>query len=380
MKTISFSPGPAPKSETAREECMLAEIDFEGTGMPASEIPHRHKRVEKMLADTRELMRELLDIPASHTPLLLEGGATGHFTALPQQLRSRSGDGPVKVGYVDGGYWSGRALAECKKIDPFRCVPHVLASSVEDDYKNIPSIIHAQQKAIDARMDYLFFNANETTNGTQVPDDVMISLGAGSYPYPIVDTTSELFSRPIDVSKFGAIVASAQKNFGNQGLTAVIVKNDLIVPCPAGVSATFDYRRSLGKLGGPPNTFSVPTLVSIYAMLKWIKDEGGVEEMEKRARIRAGLLYNILDKSGLFEGIASPAHRSLMNVIFRLRDPSRHAAFAEACEAAGIVSINGHRELNELYGEHFRISIYNGIPIEHVEYLVDTMAEFERRS
>lgn len=376
--TISYSPGPVDLPETVQQRCDLAEIDFEGTGMRASAIPHRHKKVEEVLAKTRALFREALDIPKTHTVLLLEGGATTHFTTLPQQVWTRDIGRKPHIGYVDGGYWSGKALAAGRKLSPI-CRESPLASSRAQKYTTIPSIRAAYDDAANSGIDFFFFNANETTNGTQVSDDEMAAFG-GDWPYPIADMTSELLSRPINVSAFGAIIASAQKNFGKQGLTAIIIREDLIAPCPHYLPPTCDYALSHGKLGGPLNTFNVPTLFSIYAMLEWIRDMGGVVEMERRSRIRAPLLYDAIDRSDLFEGIADPAHRSLMNVTFRLKDMALYERFVQALETAHIASFNGHREHNDLYGQHFRISLYNGMPIENVQYLVDVMKEFERRS
>lgn len=380
----NFSPGPARLPDVVRAECDASEQDFEKTGMRASDIPHRHKKVEAMLAATRALFIELLGIPETHTVLLLEGGATTHFTVLPQQLRWYSGFRKARIGYVDGGYWSNKALKACRMLSPV-CDVSVLATSKEEKYTTIPSIIDAYQSARDAEMEFFFFNANETTNGTQVFQGELDALGEGG-SYPIVDMTSELFSRTIDVSKFGAIIASAQKNFGKQGLTAIIIRKDLIAPCPWYLPSTLNYAFSNEKSGGPPNTFNVPTLFSLYAMLRWIKSEGGVAVMEGHSRLRSKLLYDALDHSGLFEGIAVPERRSVMNVIFRLKkqvlekDPTLHDRFVQKLQDADIASFNGHREVNDLYGPHFRISLYNGISLDQVQYLVDVMKEFERRS
>ena len=355
---VNFSAGPsalpAPVRERVREELS----DWNGTGTSVVELSHRDAPFMALAAAAEARLRRLLDIPASHRVLFLQGGAQMQFAAVPLNLAGESGT----ASYVDTGAWSARAISEARRF----CRVHVAASSEEDRYRSIPP---RREWEIVSGSAYLHFVANETIAGVEfsdVPD-------SGGVPL-VADMSSNILSRPVDVGKFGVIYAGAQKNMGVSGLTVVIVREDLLDRAHRLTPAVVSYgvQAASGSMANTPCTFAwyVASLV-----LEWVEEEGGVVALAGRNQRKAARLYRAIDASDLYLNRIDPAFRSWMNVSFELADQRLDAAFLEAAAEAGFIGLKGHRSLGGM-----RASIYNAMPERGVERLVAFLEDFERRS
>ena len=339
MKKHNFNAGPSILPRVAIENAAKAILDFEGIGLSLLEISHRTKDFEAVNDEAEALFRELLHIPDNYKVLFLGGGASTQFFEVPYNFLEK------KAGYVNTGVWAKKAIKEAKLFGEVE----VLASSEDKNFTYIP-----KGYAIPSDLDYLHITSNNTIYGTEYHTDIL--------------------SRPVDVSKYAMIYGGAQKNIGPAGVTFVIVREDALGKVSRPLPSMVDYRNHIAS----KSMFNTPPVFAIYVVketLKWLKSIGGVPEIQKRNKAKADLLYAEIDRNPLFVGTAVKEDRSLMNVCFVMSEPYADLApeFLEFAKGKGMVGIKGHR----LVGG-FRASIYNALPIESVQALVDCMREFEK--
>ncbi len=355
-RVYNFAPGPAMLPQQALETAAAEMLSYQGTGMSVMEMSHRSKGYQAIFDESIALLRELMHIPDNYTVLLLQGGATGQFAAVPLNLLKTTAD------YADTGNFAHGALTQAKVYGDINCA----ASSRGDNYTFIPEIT---PDMVRPEADYFYICTNNTIFGTRYP-----SLpDTGKVPL-VADMSSNILSEPYDVNKFGVIFAGAQKNIGPAGLTVVIVRNDLLGSpsplCPKILNWTLQAEK--GSMLNTPPTYAV------YMMglcLKWLKSQGGVEGIEKVNIEKAKLLYETLDASNFYKPTAQPGSRSRMNVTFTTPNPDLDAKFVAEAAKAGLVSLKGHRLVGGL-----RASIYNAMPIEGVRALSEFMKAFEKEN
>ena len=353
-RIFNFSAGPAmlPAEVLARAGDEM--LDWHGSGMCVMEMSHRGSEFISIAAEAEADLRELLAIPAHYKVLFLQGGATLQFAQVPMNLLHGRG----KADYVLTGEWSKKAIKEAKSY----CDAAVAASSEDRKFTYAP-----KQWKVRADAAYVHFCSNETIGGVEyhsIPD-VSVPL--------VADASSHFLSRPMDVSKFALIYAGAQKNAGPAGLTFVIVREDLIGKAEKGTPSVMDYKLQAdadSMLNTPP-TYSVYVAGLVF---KWMKQQGGLAAIEKNNVEKAKLLYDFLDSSAFFKNPVAKEDRSRMNVPFTLRDSSLDGAFLKGAEERGMVQLKGHRSVGGM-----RASIYNAMPLEGVQRLVQYMKEFEAR-
>ncbi len=351
MRKHNFGAGPGILPESVIRKTQEALYDFNGIGMGIMEISHRSKDFEGVLNRTKALVRELLSVPDTHDILFLQGGATQQFAMIPMNFLK------TRAAYLDQGAWSAKAIKEARNIGEVL----VLASSRDKNYSYQP-----RNYIIPEDADYLHICSNETIHGTQVhtfPES----------PIPLIcDMSSDIFSRRIDVSKFDLIYAGAQKNMGPAGVTLVIIKKDRAGTHGKKLPAFFDYKTHLDN-NSLYNTPPVTAILVCMYMLEWLREQGGVEGIEKINQEKAALIYRELDTNPMFCGTAASEDRSLMNACFLLNDSSLEEEFLKATQQVNITGIKGHRSVGG-----FRASMYNALPLESVKVLVETMREFSR--
>jgi phosphoserine aminotransferase len=354
----NFGAGPAalplPALEQARSELM----DWQGTGMSVMEISHRSPAYQELQGGVEQSLRRLLLIPESHAVLFLQGGASLQFAMVPMNLRraGRSAD------YVLTGSWSKKAAAEARRLGAVR----VAGSTEQEAFRRIP---HQEELELDPTAEYLHFTSNNTIFGTQWQREP-----APPEAVPLVaDASSDLLSRPLRVERYGLIYAGAQKNLGPAGVTVVVVRRELLERAPQELPSILGYHTHAAhaSLYNTPPTWAIYLLGKVGA---WVEGAGGVEAVGERNEQKAALLYQRLDRGGLYRGTAEPESRSRMNVTFRLADPDLEAAFLAEASAAGFVGLAGHRSVGGV-----RASLYNAVPHESVAALVDFMDDFEHR-
>lgn len=327
-------------------------LDFNGSGLSLMEISHRAKDFQPVVDESVALIKELLDIPEGYSVIFLGGGASLQFMQIPANFLIK------KAGYVNTGAWAKKALKEAKL---FGEVVEV-ASSAADNYTHLP---HGY--AIPSDLDYLHVCTNNTIYGTELHEDL-------EAPVPLVgDMSSDIMSRPVDVSKYTAIYAGAQKNMAMAGVTVVIVKDDMLGKAPRELPTMIDYRTHVEK----GSMFNTPPVVPIYSLLetmRWVKAQGGVKEMERRAKERAELVYGEIDRNKLFRGTVAEADRSRMSICFVMNDEYKELEkpFLDFATERGMVGIKGHRSVGG-----FRASCYNAQTLEGVNALVQAMKDFE---
>lgn len=352
MKKHNFYAGPAILPETAVQNTAKAILDFNGTALSLMEISHRSQEFKAVIEEAMSLFKELLNAPDNYSVFFMGGGASTQFALIPYNLLEH------KAAYLDTGVWANRAIAEAEVFGDVE----VVASSREDSYNHIP-----KDYTIPTDADYFHITTNNTIYGTQLHSDI-------DSPVPLVaDMSSDIFSRVIDVTKYDMIYGGAQKNLSQAGVTFVLVKNDLLGKVTRRIPKIFDYRSHI-KGGSMYNTPPVVPIFTALETMRWIKAEGGVAEMERRSEKKAKLLYNEIDRNKVFRGTVVPDDRSYMNVCFVMADgyEDKEQEFLSYAISKGIVGIKGHR----LAGG-FRASLYNALPIESVQALVDVMQEFE---
>lgn len=369
----NFSPGPAmlPPEVIEQIRADLPEWHWHGVGQGASvmEVSHRGKAFEQLIAEAEADLRELLAIPANYQVIFMQGGAWGQFAAVPMNLLRND----ETAHYVVSGGWSKSASIEAAKFGHV----DVLASSEDSGYTWAPKpndwkSTYGTNDPVSpdgtgaSASSYTYICSNETVYGNEVhvlPRDLPSPL--------VVDASSHFLSRPMDVAACGLIYAGAQKNIGPAGVTVVIVRDDLFDRAPKNIPSVFHYKH----MAANKSLFNTPPVFSIYATaltLKWIKAQGGLAEMERRAIARSSLLYDAIDASTLFKAPVAREDRSRMNVVFDTGNPETDAAFVKYCDARGLMSLKGHRVRGGM-----RASIYNAMPMAGVEALVAAMREFE---
>lgn len=353
MKKHNFYAGPSILSEYTLKNTAEAIKDFAGTGLSILEISHRSKEFTAVIEEAAQLFKELLDIPAGYQVLFLGGGASLQFCMVPYNLLNK------KASYLDTGTWANNAIKEAKLFGEV----DVVASSKDANYTFIP-----KDYSVPSDSDYFHITTNNTIYGSELRKDLDVNV-------PLVaDMSSDIFSRPIDISKYDLIYGGAQKNLAPAGVTFVIVKEDALGKVDRVIPTMLDYRTHIKK----GSMFNTPPVLPIYAALqtlKWYKELGGVKELEKRDVAKATKLYDAIDSSKMFVGTVAPEDRSIMNVCYVMKPEyvELEKDFADFAATKGIVGIKGHRSVGG-----FRASLYNALPMESVELLVNTMKEFEK--
>ena len=352
MKKHNFNAGPSMLPREVIEATAAACLDFEGSGLSLMEISHRAKNFQPVVDKAVELVKELLDLPAGYSVVFLAGGASTEFCRVPYNFLEK------KAAYLNTGTWAKKAMKEAKL---FGEVVEV-ASSAEDNYTYIP-----KNFTVPADADYLHITTNNTIFGTEMRYDL-------DSPVPLIaDMSSDIFSRPVDVSKYNCIYAGAQKNVSMAGVNIVIVKDEALNKVSRQIPTMLDYMTHV-KNG---SMFNTPPVVPIYCAMKnleWVKQNGGVEAMDKRAKERADMLYTEIERNKLFRGTAKAEDRSYMNICFVMNDEYKEleADFLQFATERGMVGIKGHRSVGG-----FRASCYNAQTIEGVQALIQSMKDFE---
>lgn len=353
MKKHNFNAGPAVLPQVALENAAKAVLDFDGIGMSILTISHRSKEFQPVMDETVALFKELLNIPEGYHVLFLGGGASTQFYMVPFNLLEK------KAGYVNTGVWAKKAMKEAKGFGEVECV----ASSEDKNFSYIPKGF-----AIPKDLDYLHITTNNTIFGTEYHEDI-------DCPVPLVaDMSSDIMSRPVDVSKYAMIYGGAQKNLAPAGVTFVIVREDILGKVTRQIPTMIDYRTHI-KEG---SMFNTPPVFPIYVMretLRWIKSLGGLEKMYEINKAKAKMLYDEIDRNKVFKGTAAVEDRSIMNICFVPNDgyENLYDEFMEFAKKKGMVGVKGHR----LVGG-FRASTYNALPVESIQALVECMQEFEK--
>jgi phosphoserine aminotransferase len=355
-RVFNFSAGPAALPLEVLERARDELLDYGGTGMSVMEMSHRSRAFVDIAERAEADLIELLGIPDDYKVLFLQGGATLQFAMVPMNLL----DGAKRADYVNTGSWSSKAIKEAGRF----CEVNVVASSESSNFDRVPD---PAGWALSTDAAYLHICSNETIGGVQfhaVPENVACPL--------VADMSSDLLSRPLDVSRFGLIYAGAQKNIGPAGLTVVIVRRDLLGKAGAGVPSMLDYavHAEADSMSNTP-----PTLAWYLAGLvfDWLKRQGGLSAVAELNQRKAGKLYAAIDQSNFYRSPVRPENRSWMNVPFTLPDPALDAEFLGQAEAAGLTNLKGHRSVGGM-----RASLYNAVPEAAVDALVSFMAEFER--
>lgn len=358
MEKHIFNAGPCKLPKPALEAAIAAIQDFDNTGVSILEISHRTPGWERIMAETEQLWRDLLNIPEEYAVLFLGGGASTQFFTLPANLLK------TKAAYLQTGVWAKKAAKEAK----FYGDVEIVASSEDKNYTYIP-----KGYKIPADADYFHITTNNTIYGTEIKEDIDCPVNL------VADMSSDIMSRPVDVKKYAVIYGGAQKNVGPAGVAFVIVRKDLLGQVDRPLQTMVDYRTHIGAEPKNNSMFNTPPVFSIFVMhetLKWIKEQGGVAAMQRRNQEKATLLYNEIDRNRVFVGTAEKEDRSLMNVCFVMAPEYKEheAEFMEFAKARGMVGIKGHRSVGG-----FRASLYNACELSDVQALVDCMQEFEKQ-
>lgn len=352
MKKYNFNAGPSMLPREVIENTAKQILDFNGSGLSLMEISHRAKDFQPVVDEAVALIKELLDIPEGYSVIFLGGGASLQFMQIPANFSIK------KAAYLNTGTWAKKALKEAKLFGETVEV----ASSADANYSFIP-----KDYQIPADADYFHFTTNNTIYGTEIRKDP-------DSPVPLIaDMSSDIMSRPVDVSKYTAIYAGAQKNMAMAGVTVIIVKDSELGKAPRPLPTMIDYRTHVEK----GSMFNTPPVVPIYSLLetmRWVKAQGGVAEMDRRARERAEIVYGEIDRNKLFKGTAAEEDRSLMNLCFVMNEEyaELEKPFLDFATGRGMVGIKGHRSVGG-----FRASCYNAQTLEGVNALVQAMKDFE---
>ena len=358
MKNVyNFAPGPAMLPRPVMKKAQEEFLDWNGTGMSVMEVSHRSKEFIALAEESEGDLRDVLGIPSNYKVLFMQGGATSQFAMVPMNLLQ----GGKSADYIHTGSWSVKAYKEAQRHGKVR----VAATSKEQNYMTIPERSTWQ---LDKDAAYVYYCSNETIGGVEfqsIPD-------VGAVPL-VADMTSHALSRPIDVSKFGIIIAGSQKNIGPAGLVLVIIREDLIGTESAHLPSLLDYAHMAANesMSNTPPTFSWYIAALVF---KWIKAEGGLKAMEQNAIKRSGKLYAAIDASGFYQNPVDKRYRSRMNVTFTLKDANLDGKFLQEAKAAGLEALKGHRSVGGM-----RASIYNAMPEAGVDALIALMRDFEKK-
>ncbi|MCI6702444.1 MAG: 3-phosphoserine/phosphohydroxythreonine transaminase [Prevotella sp.] len=354
MKKYNFNAGPSILPREVIENTAKQCLDFEGSGLSLMEMSHRAKNFQPVVDEAVALFKELLEIPEGYSVIFLGGGASLQFYMIPLNFLIK------KAAYLNTGVWAKKAMKEAKLVGDVI----ELASSAEANYTYIP-----KDWTCPADVDYLHITTNNTIYGTEVRKEYDVNVPM------IADMSSDIFSRPIDVSKYDAIYGGAQKNLAMAGVTFVIVKNDKLGLAPREIPTMLDYRTHVEK----GSMFNTPPVVPIYCALetlRWLKANGGVAAMDKIARERGEIVYGEIDRNKLFRGTVAEEDRSLMNICFVMKDEYKELEkeFFDFATERGMVGLKGHRSVGG-----FRASCYNAMSIEGCNALVQCMKDFEAK-
>ncbi|QSX08181.1 3-phosphoserine/phosphohydroxythreonine transaminase [Alkalibacter rhizosphaerae] len=360
QRVYNFSAGPSALPESVLMEASKDMLNYKGSGMSVMEMSHRSKVFEEIIQEAESLFRDLLGIHDRYKVLFLQGGASTQFSMIPMNLMTKTG----KADYVDTGSWASKAIKEAKRYGNV----NVLASSKDKTYSYIPELDPA---SFTKDADYFHITVNNTIYGTRFAPDLLPDTNG----VPLVgDMSSNILSEVYDINKFGLIYAGAQKNMGPSGLTMVAIREDLVGQAMDLTPTMLNYKIHVDA----DSLYNTPPCYSIYiAMLifRWLKNQGGVEAMEKTNKEKAALLYNYLDESSLFKATVEEKDRSLMNIPFVTGNDELDGAFVKESTAKGLVNLKGHRSVGGM-----RASIYNAMTMEGVETLVAFMKEFEAKN
>ncbi|MEQ9262484.1 MAG: 3-phosphoserine/phosphohydroxythreonine transaminase [Owenweeksia sp.] len=354
MKKHNFSAGPCILPPEVLRQASQAVLDFDGLDLSLIEISHRSKNFVAVMEKAQDLVRELLGVPQGYSILFLQGGASLQFVMVAYNLMKQENG---HAAYMDTGTWANKAIKEAQRFGQV----DVVASSKDKNYNYIPKGFSIPEEA-----DYFHCTSNNTIFGTQMkefPDTPGLM---------VCDMSSDIFSRPVDVSKFDLIYAGAQKNMGPAGATLVIVKDEILGKSGRDIPAYLDYKIHIDK----ESMFNTPPVFPVYVSmltLQWLKDNGGVNWITEVNKQKAEVMYNEIDRNSLFTGTAEKEDRSGMNACFLPVNGVKTEAFDTLWKEAGISGINGHRSVGG-----YRASMYNALPLESVKTLVDVMKEFER--
>ena len=355
MKKHNFSAGPSILPEVTIKNTADAVVNFAGTGLSVMEVSHRGKEFTAVMEEANKLFKELLEVPSGYEVVFLGGGASMQFCMVPYNLLSK------KAAYLNTGTWASKAIKEAKF---FGEVVEV-ASSKDKNYNYIPKDFE-----IPSDVDYLHITTNNTIYGTEIRKDLDVKV-------PLVaDMSSDIFSRPLDVSKYAIIYGGAQKNLAPAGLAFALVREDVLGKVDRPIPTMLNYKTHID--GG--SMFNTPPVLPVFAALQtlnWLKANGGLKEMEKRNIRKADMLYSEIDRNRMFKGtVQNVDDRSIMNACFVMNDDYQdlNAEFLEFATSKGMVGIKGHRSVGG-----FRASIYNALPEDSVKALVDVMQQFEKK-
>ncbi len=352
----NFGAGPAMLPRETMQLARAEFLDWHGAGMSVMEMSHRSDEFMSIATQTEADFREILAIPDNYKVLFLQGGASSQFAMVPLNLLA----GKNTADYFHTGIWSGKALKEAERF----CKVNIIADEDNDALLSVPE---AETWSLDPDAAYVYYTDNETISGVQfptIPDVADVPL--------VSDMTSDLLSKPLDVSRYGVIFAGAQKNIGPPGLVIVIVREDLLGHAPKHIPSMYDYAIQAKN----DSMYNTPPTYSWYIsglVLKWIKEQGGLQAMERMSRARSNSLYQAIDESEFYNNPIDPRYRSRMNVPFTLTDDSLNEKFASEAKDHGLVALQGHRSVGGL-----RASMYNAMPEEGVNTLINFMQEFER--
>ena len=354
MKKHNFYAGPSIMSQYTIDNTIEAIRDFAGTGLSILEISHRSKEFVAVMDEVQALFKELLDIPEGYEVIFVGGGASTQFCMVPYNLLK------TKAAYIDSGTWAHKAIKEAKLFGEV----DVLASSEEANYTYYPKI-----ENVPTDVDYLHITTNNTIYGTELRTDPDVPVRM------VADMSSDIFSRPIDVSKYDIIYGGAQKNVSPAGVTFAIVRTDALGKVDRKIPTMLNYETHIKK-GSMFNTPPVLPIYSALQTLKWYKSLGGVKALQKMDEEKAAVLYDAIDSSKMFVGTVREDSRSIMNVCFVMKPEYKELEkdFIDFASTKGIVGIKGHRSVGG-----FRASLYNALPLESVKVLVEAMKEFENK-
>ena len=354
-KIYNFSAGPAMLDVSVLAAVSEASKNYDGHGLSLMEMSHRSKPVMDMVYETEYLTRELLNVPDGYHVLFLQGGASLQFSMVPINLLNDN----MTADYTDTGAWSTKAIKEALLYGKV----NVACSSKESIYDHIPKDLTQSEDAI-----YLHITSNNTIYGTQWHD---FPKPINSNGYLVADMSSDIFSRPIDISQFGLIYAGAQKNMGPAGVTMVIIRDDILDKVDRKIPTMMNYRTHIDK----GSMFNTPPVMSIYAVnrtLTWLKSIGGIDCIEKKNKLKAQKLYDEIDNNVLFRSPVKVENRSMMNVPFVFAEQGDESSFLSYCNQRGLQTLKGHRSVGG-----FRASIYNAMPEEGVGALIQAMKDFQ---
>lgn len=354
MKIHNFSAGPSILPQSVFEKAAQGVLNLNGSGLSVLEISHRSKDFIAIHEHTKQLVRDLLQIPDSYHILFLSGGASSQFFMTALNCLPQNG----KAAYVDTGSWSSKAIKEARRYGQVE----IVASSKESGYKYIPKEYDIPSDAV-----YLHLTSNNTIYGTQFH-----SLPQCDIPI-VCDMSSDILSKPLDVSRFGIIYAGAQKNMGPAGVTLVIIRDDMLGKVDRDLPSMLDYRVHIEG----DSMYNTPPVFPIYVSmltLEWLKEHGGLPAIEQKNKEKATALYTEIDRNSLFTGVVEAQDRSLMNATFLLSDTSLDKEFIKLCDDNGCDGVKGHRSVGG-----FRASIYNAMPLSSVQALIEVMQQFEKQ-